>query len=278
MPSVVPGAVAWFEIGTTDAASTATFYGELFGWQFDMEAGPDPNGPTHGRIRPPGASGPVGTLDVLPPHAAPGPTPGHGHGHNDGNSSVIGIYTDDVGASVEKVKSLDATIVEPATPTADGGVAAHVRDPLGNLLTLFSSDTVAVPGSSAGPGGVARFEIGSTDLRATRRFYEQAFGWGFEAHGDGSYHDIFCPDAREVSGGMWDQSGSGVDYATISVLTDAVTRTARQARHLGAEQLAPATMNADGVICARLLDPAGALFGLVTLPHHDAPRSTAHCG
>jgi predicted enzyme related to lactoylglutathione lyase len=274
--------VAWFEIGTTDAKATESFYGELFGWEFEMEAGSDPDGPIHGRIRPPGAPGPVGTLDVLPPHAAPSPTPGHGHGHGhghgDGGSSVIGIYTHDVAAGVEKAESLGATVVEPAAPTADGGVAAHVRDPLGNLLTLFSSDTHAVPGSAAGPGGVARFEIGSTDIQATRRFYEQAFGWGFEGPRDGSYLDIFCPDAREVSGGVWDQSGSGIDYATFSVLTDAVTRTARQARHLGAEQLAPATMNADGVICARLLDPAGALFGLVTLPDQDSPRAVPRGG
>lgn len=266
MPVVVPGAMAWFEIGTTDAEASEAFYGELFGWRFDLDAEADDGVPAHGRIVAPDASGsgrpaPVGDVDVL--------------ANGGGGTSAIGIFTDDVAAGVAKAQSLGATVVDPPTPTAHGGVTAHVRDPLGNLLSLFSGDHHAVPGLAAGPGGVARFEIGSTDPRATRRFYEQAFGWGFEATGDGSYHDIFCPDAREVSGGLWEQPAHGHDFATFSVLTDAMGPTARQARHLGATQLAPASANAEGVVCARLLDPTGALFGLVTLPGQDPPRSSS---
>lgn len=258
MSTVAPGAVAWFEIETTDASATERFYGELFGWRFDLADGADPDAPAHGRIMAPtaskpGAPAPVGALDVT--------------AHAESGASAIGIYTDDVGAKVGQLEALGATVVEAPEPTADGGAAARVRDPLGNVLTLFSGDDHALPGAAAGPGGVARFEIGSTDLRATRRFYEQGFGWGFEGPSDGAYQDIFCPDAREVSGGLWDQAGHGSDYATFSVLTDAMTPTARRARDLGARQIAPATKNAEGVISARLLDPVGALFGLVVIPH-----------
>jgi hypothetical protein len=269
MPTVVPGAVAWFEIGTTDADATEAFYSELFGWRFDLDTGSDPDAPAHGQIvgptaSTPGEPAPVGAIDVMP--------------DGETGASAIGIFTDDVAAKVSQLEGLGAIVVDAPEPTADAGVAARVRDPLGNLLTLFSGDHHAVPGAAAGPGGVARFEIGSTDLRTTRRFYEQAFGWGFEALGDGSYHDIFCPDAREVSGGLWDQAGHGNDYATFSVLTDALTPTARQARHLGARQMAPATMNAEGVVSARLLDPVGALFGLVVIPNESSPRSLPHGG
>jgi uncharacterized protein len=253
MAGVAPGAVAWFEIGTTDPDATEAFYGELFGWRFELERAATPDGPTHGRIVPPGGPGPMATIDVLT------------NGATDG--SAIGILTADVTGSLQQAEKLGATVVVDPTETPDGALVAHVRDPLGNLVALVGGgDAAAPPTPATGPGGFARFEIGSTDMDATRRFYEMAFGWGFESTGDGYYYDIYCPDARDVSGGLWDQSSGGHDYATFSILTDTLAPTAGRARKLGAKQLAPPSSNPDGVVCARLLDPAGAQFGLVALP------------
>lgn len=89
---------------------------------------------------------------------------------------------------------------------------------------------------------------------------------GFEPTGDGCYYDIRCPGAGDVSGGLWDQSSGGHDYATFSILTGALAPVASRARKLGAKQLAPQARTPDGVLATRLLDPAGAPFGLVALP------------
>lgn len=259
MTGVAPGAVAWFEIGTTDAAATEAFYGQLFGWHFELDGdpaeGPAP-GPAHGRILG-AASQPIGAIDRL------------ANGDTDG--SAISILAVDVAAAVEQVERLGGTTVTPTTETADGAVVARVRDPQGNVVALVSATEAAagprpMPTAPATPGTFARFEIGSTDMDATRRFYEQAFGWGFESTGEGYYHDIYCPDAREVSGGLWDQSSGGRDYATFSILTDALSPTAARARKLGAHQLSPQSRTPDGVLATRLLDPAGAQFGLVAFP------------
>jgi predicted enzyme related to lactoylglutathione lyase len=247
MTGVAPGAVAWFEIGTTDAEATEAFYGRLFGWRFDLD---------HGRIVGSGSTLPMGAVDVL----ADGDTDG----------SAISILAADVAAGVADVERLGGRTITPPSEAAGGAVVARVRDPLGNVVALVSgaepAEAAPAPAASATPGTFTRFEIGSTDMDATRRFYERAFGWGFESTGDGYYYDIYCPDARDVSGGLWDQSSGGRDYATFSILTEAIAPTAGKARKLGARQLAAPNRNPDGVIATRLLDPAGAQFGLVALP------------
>jgi len=257
MTGVAPGAVAWFEIGTTDADATEAFYRELFGWRFDLDPAPDPAGrAVHGRIVGSGSPQPMGVVDLL------------ANGDTDG--SAISILASDVAASVGQIERLGGRTVTPPTEAADGAVVARVRDPLGNVVALVSGaePAAAAPAAAATatPGAFTRFELGSTDMDATRRFYEQAFGWGFESTGDGYYYDIYCPDARDVSGGLWDQSSGGHDYATFSILTEAIAPTAGKARKLGARQLAAPSRNPDGVIATRLLDPAGAQFGLVALP------------
>jgi uncharacterized protein len=263
MTVVAPGAVAWFEIGTTDPGATEAFYGSLFGWRFELDpdatgGGTDDgtgtgSGLRHGRIVASGAAEPMGTLDLLP------------YGHTDG--SALRILVGDVDAAVGTIESLGGTLVAPPADSG-GAVVAHVRDPLGNVVALVSEATPAAPGEAAGgePGRFARFEIGSTDMDATRRFYEQAFGWTFTSTGEGYYDDVRCPDGREVAGGLWDQSAGGDDFATFSILAEAMSPTAGRARKLGARQLAPASRNPDGVITTRLLDPSGAQFGLVVLP------------
>jgi uncharacterized protein len=299
MSGAAPGAVAWFEIDTVDPDVTEAFYAALFGWRFehDAAAAPDRGGRPHGHIVAPGAAEPMGAIDVLGPAngngnglggrsgrggAATGNGAGHAGGHGTGGNgnggtghaaphdvSAISILAPDVGAMAERAGGMGATVVAPPAEVGDGTVVAHVRDPLGNLVALVSGPEHAAAGAPTAPGGFARFEIGSTDVDVTRRFYERAFGWGFEPAGDGGYFDIFCPDARAVSGGLWDQS-SGDDYATFSILTDALAPAAGRARKLGARQLAPASRNPDGVVCARLLDPGGAQFGLVALPREPA--------
>jgi uncharacterized protein len=257
MTGVAPGGVAWFEIGTTDADATEAFYGELFGWRFELDPGEaDGAGPVHGRIVGSGAADPIGAIDLL--------TAG------DVDGSAICVLAADVAAGVARIERLGGTTVTPPTEAAGGAVVARVRDPLGNVVALVSgaepAEAAPAAPATAAPGAFTRFEIGSTDMDASRRFYEQAFGWGFAPAGDGGYDDIFCPDAREVSGGLWDQSSGGHDYATFSILTDAISPTAGRARKLGARQLAAPSRNPDGVIATRLLDPAGAQFGLVALP------------
>jgi len=257
MTGVAPGAVAWFEIGTTDPEATEAFYGGLFGWTFELDPDATADGPGsgfgsgsgHGRIVAPGAAEPMGALDLLT------------NGHTDG--SALRILAADVEATAGTVESLGGTLVAPPADDGGGALVAHVRDPLGNVVALVSGpgDAPAVE-----PGRFARFEIGSTDMDATRRFYERAFGWTFTSTGDGYYFDVRCPEAREVSGGLWDQSAGGDDYATFSILTEAMKPTAGRARKLGARQLAPASRNPAGVITTRLVDPAGAQFGLVVLP------------
>ncbi len=117
-----PSPVSWFEIGTDDPAAARQFYGEMFGWTFDVD-GPYSvitTGPDHtlqGGIQDTGGPLPQGT----PPAYA-----------------VPCIQVSDVAAMCDRTVDLGGKVLVPATNTPPGLVYAHVADPTGNHIGLFA--------------------------------------------------------------------------------------------------------------------------------------------
>lgn len=114
--------VAWFEIGTDDPAGARSFYGDLFGWTFTTE-GPysvittGPGHPLQGGIQ--------DTTAPLPP-ATPR------------TYAVACVQVDDVAATCTRAEELGGKVVVPATTVPTGLIYAHVTDPKGNHIGLFS--------------------------------------------------------------------------------------------------------------------------------------------
>ena len=99
-----PSPVSWFEIGTDDPAAARQFYGEMFGWTFDVD-GPYSvitTGPDHtlqGGIQDTGGPLPPGT----PPAYA-----------------VPCIQVSDVAAMCDRTVDLGGKVLVPATNTPPG--------------------------------------------------------------------------------------------------------------------------------------------------------------
>jgi predicted enzyme related to lactoylglutathione lyase len=109
--------VAWFQIGTDDVDGAKRFYGSLFDWTFSDDAG-------YELVTAPGAGQPAGgvtdTKGEFPNHA------------------IFMVVVENVAASCARAEELGGKILVPPTTTPDGLVFAHLHDPAGNHVGVFT--------------------------------------------------------------------------------------------------------------------------------------------
>ena len=116
------GSVGWFEIGTDDPGTARRFYGEVFGWTFEI------NGPYSIITTGEGHALQGGIQDTtadLPPS-----TPG--------TYAVPCVLVADVGTTCAAVESGGGSVLVGATDTPIGLVYGMVTAPAGNRLGLFT--------------------------------------------------------------------------------------------------------------------------------------------
>lgn len=118
--------VGWFEIATDDPEGARRFYGEAFGWTFDVQ-GPysiittGPGEPLQGGIQDTGVPLPNGTPSS---YATPC------------------VRVADVAAACAKVEELGGKVMVPAVEIPTGLVYAHITDPAGNHISVFTPPPV----------------------------------------------------------------------------------------------------------------------------------------
>jgi uncharacterized protein len=118
-----PGApVTWFEIGSDDPAAARDFYGELFGWSFAVEGQYSviTTGPDHrlqGGVKDTSASLPEGTPRSY---------------------AIPCVEVDDVAATCDRIVELGGKVIVPPTAIPTGLAYAHVADPAGTHIGIFS--------------------------------------------------------------------------------------------------------------------------------------------
>ena len=115
------GAVTWFEVGTPDPDAARRFYGELFGWTFEQQ------GPYSIVTTGPGHQLMGGIQDT---RETPPGTPA--------TYAVPCVQVPDVAATCRLVEELGGKVLVPATSTPAGIVYAHVVDPTGGLIGLWT--------------------------------------------------------------------------------------------------------------------------------------------
>jgi uncharacterized protein len=106
--------VAWFQIGTGDVDAAERFYGSLFGWTFSDDAG-------YRLVTTPGTGQPTGGLaDTKDQHA------------------IFMVLVEDVAGYCARAEELGGKTLVPPTTTPDGLVFAHLHDPAGNHIGIFT--------------------------------------------------------------------------------------------------------------------------------------------
>lgn len=109
--------VAWFQIGTDDVDTAKRFYGSLFDWSFAADTG-------YELVTTPGAGQPSGGITDTE-----GQFPNH---------AVFMVVVEDVAASCARAEELGGKILVPPTTTPNGLVFAHLNDPAGNHIGIFT--------------------------------------------------------------------------------------------------------------------------------------------
>lgn len=129
-PSMVDGAFCHIEIPTTDMAASETFYGSLFGWQFEpmMEG-------YHGYSTPEGFGGAFTAMVSVSADSGP----------------VIYIYCADIDSMLPRIEAAGGSIHIGRTPIPGVGWFSWFKDCCGNTLGLFSA--IDPPAAVEGFGG-----------------------------------------------------------------------------------------------------------------------------
>ena len=124
MTNPAPGALAWFEVATSDPDAAEKFYGSLFDWTFDAD-GPAASGLDYRNITASGAQQPMGGI--------------FGTGGQLPNHAVFYILVTDLEATCAQAEQLGGTLISKNTDPAPGTPAfAYLRDPSGNQFGIFT--------------------------------------------------------------------------------------------------------------------------------------------
>jgi predicted enzyme related to lactoylglutathione lyase len=243
-----PGTPCWVILVTPDPGRTGSFYAGLFGWSVPAAGG--------GFVTVESDQGEVAGILALPAEAAQA-----------GAASrwLIYLATDDVGASLERVRASGGEIVAPAFDVGHLGRMAMAADGMGAQFGLWEAGTH--------PGAVVTGRVGSltwAELRTRSRasaagFYEAVFGWEVQAVQSGAEAYITClldqvPVAGMVELGAAD--GRSPSFWMPYFAVDDCDAAASLADGLGGEVCAP-PHEAGGLRLAVLRDPLGALFYVV---------------
>ncbi|NJD08164.1 MAG: VOC family protein [Methylococcaceae bacterium] len=122
-PFMKHGAFSWCELMTSDVEAAKSFYGSLFGWEYEYK---EPLIPYH--VVKAGSDG-VGGIMALPPDMA-GVPPHWG----------CCVTVDDVDVTAAKAEQLGAEICMPPTDIPGVGRFCILRDPQGASITAISYD------------------------------------------------------------------------------------------------------------------------------------------
>jgi len=113
--------IGWFEIGTDNPGPVKEFYGTVFGWSFAADEAADV--PYHIITTPAPDSIKGGVLET---------------GGRVPNYAMPCVVVQDVGATCVSIEEAGGQVLIPATKDSSGLVWAHVADPSGNRLGVYT--------------------------------------------------------------------------------------------------------------------------------------------
>ncbi|MFJ3639397.1 VOC family protein [Streptomyces sp. NPDC090108] len=250
------GSPFWIDLGSPDTGAAVSFYGAVFGWEFES-AGPEAGG--YGFFRKDGA-----TVAGLGPLTEAGARP----------AWITYFRTADIEATVREVGAAGGRVRCGPQPVGEGRMA-QCTDPQGAHFAVLES--AAGLERVSDNDALVWDELYVADPHAAVRFYEALFGWRSEEMKDPdmSYEVLSYrseDDRQDTSFGgataLQDprQAACWVPYFAVMDVNAAVAA----ARSTGGRVLLPATDVPDGGRVAWLADPAGAVFAVLKPNPHQA--------
>lgn len=188
-----PGTFSWVDLSTSDAASARTFYGELFGWEFEDQEIPGGGVYTMCHVR----------GDEVAAIVEQDQQPGHW------NNYVTVASADETAA---KAKQLGARVFEEPFDVMDAGRMAVLADPGGAVLCVWQPREHAGAGRVNDVGCMGWNELHTREPEAAAAFYAGLFGWEPETvEEDGQPVYVTVKNGGRQNGGIMPMPGENGD-------------------------------------------------------------------
>lgn len=254
----VPGAPNWLDLGTPDVDASVAYYREVLGWGF-QSAGPEAGG--YGMFR-------VGdrTVAGVGPQNEPGVTAAAWEPF---------FQTADADATTKAVEQAGGRVRFAPMDVFDRGRMAVYADPTGADFCVWQ------PGANKGldvvnePGSLFWTELYTADAPAALAFYRSVFDWRTEdSQMPGNVYTLVSPAGggeSDAHGGVMQldeemlAAGAGAHWLPYFTVTDCDATLAR-AEQAGGIVRVPATDVPEVGRFGQVVDPQGAVFGVITPP------------
>lgn len=198
------GTPTWIDLGIPDLEQAMSFYGAVFGWEFDI--GPE----EYGRY----------TMCLLRGKkvAAIMPNP-------DATECWWNVYlaTDDVDATAARATAAGGTVLD-TMDIADQGRMAIVRDPSGAQFGLWQGAAHIGCELVNEAGALLRNDLVTPNPGPAREFYTAVFDFTLDGNDDLPGVDFTFlrrPDGHEIGGIVGDPSATASSWGTLFQVTDA---------------------------------------------------------
>jgi predicted enzyme related to lactoylglutathione lyase len=238
------------DLSVDDVEQATAFYGELFGW--DVDINPDPEFGGHGNFK-------LDGKDVA----------GVGPAQQPGQPPVWTTYiaTDDVDGTASKITDAGGSVFPPGRiEIGEFGSMIVAADPSGAVFGVWQSGLHFGAQLANVPGSVAWNENLSRDFEANKKFYTEVFGYSYGDMGGEDFNYVTLDLNGAPVGGLGDlpstmPAEAPAFWMTYFAVSDA-DATVAKVEDLGGRVLNPAFDTSVGRI-AMLADNQGAAFAVI---------------
>ncbi|MFV0451267.1 MAG: VOC family protein, partial [Propioniciclava sp.] len=200
------GTPVWIDLGIPDLDRAMSFYGELFGWKFDVGS------EDMGRY----------TMCLLDgkPVAAIMP-------NSDENARgfwwQVYFATDDCDATAKRIVAAGGTIIAEPDDVMDHGRMAVAKDPVGAPFALWQGNTF--PGSAIvnEPNSFLRNDLETPTPEPARSFYTSVFDFTLDPDPNlpgADFTFLRRPDGQEIGGIAGEPSAASSSWGTLFLVDD----------------------------------------------------------
>lgn len=243
------GLIVWYDLMSTDPASTDAFYAEVFGWAFEAES-TTPNG--YRMVSQDGER----FGGVLPWDAVMSPSSWMGY-----------VQVSELDELVDLARDLGGAVHVDITETPDAGRFAVLADPTGAPFYLFDvrpEHRVSRSLYNRGDGFPIWNELITTDTGVTASFYERLAGWQMFPISPGDHPYLVAKASGVAAAGIFQPATAPAHSMWIvSFQTSDTDATITRVVQAGGRVLHPANTVPGVGRTAWVADPTGAVFGLM---------------
>lgn len=245
-----PGLPSWADLSTPDADESASFYGELFGWE--AKEGEDPEEMGGYRLFTKDGKQVAGLMPIQQEGQPP--------------SWNVYIAVSDADDVAEKAKDAGGDVVVEPMDVGDLGRMAYFADPTGAVFGVWQAKEHKGAEVVSEPGAMAWHQVNTRDPKKAEEFYKAVFGWDSERLDTGGA-DYWEWQLEGTSvGGMFRMGDDFPDEVPAHwiayVAVEDADAAAEKAKEGGATVRAEPFDNEAGRM-AVLTDPHGAAFAVI---------------